>query len=73
MRRNKIRELTPKTALLILIPVLLIIVFIGWASYRFIQPIPPRTLTIDDGNGRAAPLPSSVSATGRSWHATGSI
>ena len=41
MRRNKIRELTPKTALLILIPVLLIIVLIGWASYRFIQPVPP--------------------------------
>ena len=49
MRRNKIRELTPKTALLILIPVLLIIVFIGWASYRFIQPIPPRTLTMTTG------------------------
>jgi TRAP-type uncharacterized transport system substrate-binding protein len=49
MRRNKIRELTPKTALLILIPVLLIIVFIGWASYRFIQPIPPRTLTLTTG------------------------
>jgi TRAP transporter TAXI family solute receptor len=49
MRRNKIRELTPKTALLILIPVLLIIVFIGWASYRFIQPVPPRTLTMTTG------------------------
>lgn len=49
MRRNKIRELTPKTASLILIPVLLIIVFIGWASYRFIQPVPPRTLTMTTG------------------------
>jgi TRAP-type uncharacterized transport system substrate-binding protein len=49
MRRNKIRELTPKTALLILIPVLLIIVFIGWASYRFIQPVPPRTLSMTTG------------------------
>ena len=49
MRRNKIRELTPKTALLILIPVLLIIVFVGWASYRFIQPVPPRTLTMTTG------------------------
>jgi TRAP-type uncharacterized transport system substrate-binding protein len=49
MRRNKIRELTPKTALLILIPVLLIIVLIGWASYRFIQPVPPRTLTLTTG------------------------
>jgi TRAP transporter TAXI family solute receptor len=49
MRRNKIRELTPKTVLLILIPVLLIIVFIGWASYRFIQPVPPSTLTMTTG------------------------
>jgi TRAP-type uncharacterized transport system substrate-binding protein len=49
MRRNKIRELTPKTALLILVPVLLIMVLVGWASYRFIQPIPPRTLTMTTG------------------------
>jgi TRAP transporter TAXI family solute receptor len=49
MRRSKIREMTPKTALLILGPVLLIIVLLGWASYRFIQPIPPKTLTLTTG------------------------
>jgi len=49
MRRSKIRELTPKSALMILVPVLLIIVLVGWASYRFIQPIPPRTLTLTTG------------------------
>ena len=49
MRRNKIRELTPKTALLILIPVLLIIALVCWASYRFLQPMPPRTLTMTTG------------------------
>jgi TRAP transporter TAXI family solute receptor len=49
MRRNKIRELTPRAAAIIFIPVLLIIVLVGWASYRFLQPMPPRTLTMTTG------------------------
>ena len=49
MRRNKIRELTPRAAAIILIPVLLIIALVCWASYRFLQPMQPRTLTMTTG------------------------
>jgi TRAP transporter TAXI family solute receptor len=49
MRRNKIRELTPRAAAIIFIPVLLIIALVCWASYRFLQPMPPRTLTMTTG------------------------
>jgi len=49
MRRNKIRELTPRAAAIIFIPVLLIIVLVGWGSYRFLQPMPPKTLTMTTG------------------------
>ena len=49
MRRNKIRELTPRAAAIIFIPVLLIIVLVCWASYRFLQPMPPKTLTMTTG------------------------
>jgi len=49
MRRNKIRELTPRAAAIILIPVLLIIALVCWASYRFLQPMPSRTLTMTTG------------------------
>lgn len=49
MRRNKIRELTPRAAAIIFIPVLLIIALACWASYRFLQPMPPRTLTMTTG------------------------
>jgi TRAP transporter TAXI family solute receptor len=49
MRRNKIRELTPRAAAIIFIPVLLIIVLVCWASYRFLLPVPPRTLTMTTG------------------------
>jgi|WetSurMetagenome_2_1015567.scaffolds.fasta_scaffold01953_7 hypothetical protein len=49
MRRNKIRELTPRAVAIIYIPVLLIIVLICWASYRFLQPMPPKTLTMTTG------------------------
>ena len=49
MGRNKIRELTPKAAILILAPVLLVILLIGWAGYHFLQPMPPKTLTLTTG------------------------
>ena len=49
MRRNKIRELTPRAAAIIFIPVLLLIVLVCWASYRFLQPVPPSTLTMTTG------------------------
>ncbi len=49
MRRNKIRELTPRAVAIIYVPVLLIIVLVCWASYRFLQPVPPKTLTMTTG------------------------
>ena len=49
MRRSKIRELTPKAAAAILIPVLLITAVAGWASYRFLKPVPPDTLAMTTG------------------------
>jgi TRAP-type uncharacterized transport system substrate-binding protein len=49
MRRNKIRELTPRAVAVIYVPVLLIIVLVCWASYRFLQPVPPTTLTMTTG------------------------
>ncbi len=49
MRQNKIRELTPKTAILILLTVILVILLIGWARYNFLQPMPPKTLTLSTG------------------------
>ncbi len=49
MGRNKIRELNLKTILKFFIPVILIIIIIGWASYRFVHPIPPKTLVMSTG------------------------
>ena len=49
MRRNKIRELTPRAVAIIYIPVLLIVMLVCWASYRFLQPMPPKTLTMTTG------------------------
>lgn len=49
MGRNKIRDLTPKAASMILVPVLLFMLLIGWAGYRFLQPMPPKTLTLTTG------------------------
>lgn len=49
MGRTKIRELTPKVAALVLAPVLLVVLLIGWASYHFLQPLPPKTLTLTTG------------------------
>ncbi len=49
MGRNKIRELNLKAILKFFIPVILIIVIIGWASYHFVHPIPPKTLVMSTG------------------------
>jgi TRAP-type uncharacterized transport system substrate-binding protein len=49
MRRNKIRELTPRAVAIIYIPVVLIIMLVCWASYRFVQPMPPDTLSMTTG------------------------
>jgi TRAP transporter TAXI family solute receptor len=49
MGRNKIRELTPKVAALTLAPVFLVVLLIGWTGYHFLQPMPPKTLTLSTG------------------------
>jgi TRAP transporter TAXI family solute receptor len=49
MRRNKIRELTPKAAMILVAVILLVMGLAGWAAYRFIQPVPPGTLTMTTG------------------------
>jgi TRAP-type uncharacterized transport system substrate-binding protein len=49
MGRNKIRELNLKAILKFFIPVILIIAIISWASYHFVQPIPPNTLVMSTG------------------------
>jgi TRAP-type uncharacterized transport system substrate-binding protein len=49
MGRIKIRGLTLRAALTILVPVLLVVLLIGWASYRFIPPMPPKKLSMTTG------------------------
>ena len=49
MGRNKIRELNLKAILKFFIPVILIIAVLCWASYHFVQPIPPNTLVMSTG------------------------
>lgn len=49
MGRIKVRDLTPRAMLLILIPVLLGTLLVVWASYRFIPPFPPKVLTMTTG------------------------
>lgn len=54
MGRNKIRELTLRAWLKFFIPVILILGIISWASYRFIQPIPPKSLVMSTGGENGA-------------------
>ncbi|MGC1403047.1 MAG: TAXI family TRAP transporter solute-binding subunit [Thermodesulfobacteriota bacterium] len=54
MGRNKVRELSVKAWLKFFIPVILIMAVFGWASLRFVQPIPPKTLVISTGSGNGA-------------------
>lgn len=49
MRRQKIRELPPRTTFNVLAVTLLIILGIFWVSFHFVKPIPPRTLTMTTG------------------------
>ena len=69
MGRNKVRELSVKAWLKFFIPVILIMAFFGWASLRFVQPIPPKTLVMSTGV-KTGPLPSSVNAIGGYWPET---
>ncbi len=54
MGRNKIRELSLRGWLKFFIPVLLILVIVSWASYRFVRPIPPKTLVMSTGMAHGA-------------------
>jgi TRAP transporter TAXI family solute receptor len=49
MRRQKIRELPPRTFWNIVVVILLIVLGVFWVSFHFVRPIPPRTLTMTTG------------------------
>jgi TRAP-type uncharacterized transport system substrate-binding protein len=49
MGRQKIKQLTLSTFSIIIFSILLIVMFLSWMSYRFIQPFPPKTLIMATG------------------------
>ena len=49
MRRQKIRELPPKSFSRMVVMILLILLGGFWLSFHFVKPIPPRTLTMTTG------------------------
>jgi TRAP-type uncharacterized transport system substrate-binding protein len=49
MRRQKIRELPPRTFWKAVAVTLLVIVGVFWVSFHFVRPIPPRTLKMTTG------------------------
>jgi TRAP transporter TAXI family solute receptor len=49
MGRHKIRELAPKAYLTFFVSILLLVAVIFWVSYRFVHPIPPKTLVMITG------------------------
>jgi TRAP transporter TAXI family solute receptor len=49
MRRQKIRELPPRTFWKVVVVTLLITLGVFWVSFHFVKPIPPRTLTMTTG------------------------
>jgi TRAP transporter TAXI family solute receptor len=49
MRRQKIREMPPRTFWNAAVVILLSIVGVFWLSYHVVRPIPPRTLTMTTG------------------------
>ncbi len=49
MARQKIKQLTLSAWSITLIAILLIVLFLTWISYHFLQPIPPKTLIIATG------------------------
>ena len=54
MGRNKIRELTPKAFLKFIFPAILILAVSCWASFHFVQPVPPKTLVMITGRERGS-------------------
>jgi hypothetical protein len=49
MRRQKIRELPPRTFWNMVVAILLITLCIFWVSFHFVRPIPPRRRTMTTG------------------------
>jgi TRAP transporter TAXI family solute receptor len=49
MGRQKIRQLTLSAWSILLSAILLMTLFIAWVTYRFLQPFPPKTLTMVTG------------------------
>ncbi len=49
MGRQKIRQLTLTAWSVALIAILLVLAFLSWWSYRFLQPFPPKTLVMATG------------------------
>ncbi|MCX5806494.1 MAG: C4-dicarboxylate ABC transporter substrate-binding protein [Proteobacteria bacterium] len=49
MGRQKIKQLTLSTLSITIFSILLIVMFLFWMSYRFLQPFPPKTLIMATG------------------------
>jgi len=49
MGRQKIRKLTLRTWSVAIFAILLIVLFFSWKSYRFLKPLPPKTLVMATG------------------------
>lgn len=49
MGRQKIRKLTLRTWSVVIFAILLVVLFFSWKSYRFLKPLPPKTLIMATG------------------------
>jgi TRAP transporter TAXI family solute receptor len=49
MRRQSIKQLTLSAWSVTILAILLIVIFLSWMSYRFLQPFPPKTLILATG------------------------
>jgi TRAP-type uncharacterized transport system substrate-binding protein len=49
MGRQKIRQLTLTAWSITILAILVVVMFLSWAGYRFLQPFPPKTLVIATG------------------------
>jgi TRAP transporter TAXI family solute receptor len=49
MGRQKIRQLTLSAWSVMILVILLVVIFLSWMGYRFLQPFPPKTLVLATG------------------------
>jgi uncharacterized protein len=54
MGRQKIKQLTLSTWSVTFFAILLIVVFLSWMSYRFLQPFPPKTFVMATGRANGS-------------------